>query len=243
MLAPRPEFIAQGAQALLLSFAAEPSATLLRQISAVQQVLLETAPHWLLETVPSYNSLLLVFVPTLTDHQQLATLVSQLWPQICQRAAELTPATGQVIELPCYYSRQTGPDLVAVAAQRQLSVAQVIQLHSAQTYQVYAIGFAPGFAYLGFISERLATPRLSTPRRVVPAGSVAIADRQTAVYPVSSPAGWHILGNCPLRLFDLNRQPVMPFAVGDSVRFVPVGRAEFQRLGGQLPTQQDWGLA
>ena len=241
MTAAKPDFIPQGAQALLLSFPAEPSAELLQLIAVTRQLLLETVPEQLLETVPSYNSLLLVFKPRLTDHQQLTMLIGQLWPHISQRAGAQASGDGKLIELPCYYSAQTGPDLAVVAARHQLSVAQVIELHSRQSYQVYAIGFAPGFAYLGFTSEQLATPRLATPRRSVPAGSVAIADRQTAVYPAQSPAGWHVLGNCPLRLFDLNRQPVMPFAVGDSVRFVPIELAEFHRLGGQLPTPQDWG--
>jgi len=185
----------------------------------------------LLELVPSYTSVLLIFDVLKTDHQQIA---AQLLDASAMLFRPATITTGNIIELPCYYSLETGPDLVEVAAMHQLRVAELVRLHSNQSYQVYAIGFAPGFAYLGFINERLQTPRLATPRPQVAAGSVAIADRQTAVYPAASPGGWRLLGNCPTPLFDLNASPMMPFSVGDTVRFVPIERAEFLRLGGQL---------
>ncbi|WP_348732040.1 5-oxoprolinase subunit PxpB [Rheinheimera texasensis] len=186
----------------------------------------------LLELVPSYTSVLLIFDVLKTDHQHIGQQLfdASAW---LFRPADMA-AAGKFIELPCYYSIETGPDLLEVAALHQISPAELIRLHSAQAYQVYAIGFAPGFAYLGFINERLQTPRLATPRPQVAAGSVAIADRQTAVYPAASPGGWRLLGNCPTLLFDLNASPMMPFAVGDTVRFVAVERAEFLRLGGQL---------
>lgn len=185
----------------------------------------------LLELVPSYTSVLLIFDVLKTDHQQIAAQLRDASAMLFRPA---TIATGNIIELPCYYSLETGPDLVEVAAMHQLRVAELVRLHSNQSYQVYAIGFAPGFAYLGFINERLQTPRLATLRPQVAAGSVAIADRQTAVYPAASPGGWRLLGNCPTPLFDLNASPMMPFSVGDTVRFVPIERAEFLRLGGQL---------
>lgn len=185
----------------------------------------------LFELVPSYTSVLLIFDVLKTDHQQIAAQLRDASAMLFRPA---TIATGNIIELPCYYSLETGPDLVEVAAMHQLRVAELVRLHSNQSYQVYAIGFAPGFAYLGFINERLQTPRLATPRPQVAAGSVAIADRQTAVYPAASPGGWRLLGNCPTPLFDLNASPMMPFSVGDTVRFVPIERAEFLRLGGQL---------
>ncbi len=185
----------------------------------------------LLELVPSYTSVLLIFDVLKTDHQQIAAQLRDASAMLFRPA---TIATGNIIELPCYYSLETGPDLVEVAAMHQLRVAELVRLHSNQSYQVYAIGFAPGFAYLGFINERLQTPRLATPRPQVAAGSVAIADRQTAVYPAASPGDLRLLGDFLTPLFDLNASPMMPFSVGDTVRFVPIERAEFLRLGGQL---------
>ena len=107
-------------------------------------------------------------------------------------------------------------------------------MHSNQSYQVYAIGFAPGFAYLGEVDPLLQMPRLSTPRAKVPRGAVAIADRQTAVYPAQSPGGWNLIGLCPTPMFTPDASPVMPVAVGDEVRFVAIDEAEFLRLGGEL---------
>jgi len=186
----------------------------------------------LLELVPSYTSVLIIFDVLKTDH-------SEIWQKIVTAQTALfrpdqQASTFKTIELPCYYSLESGPDLQRVAMLHQLSTTELIQLHSGQAYQVYAIGFAPGFAYLGFTDPRINTPRLANPRPAVAAGSVAIADRQTAVYPAASPGGWHLLGNCPIPLFDLTADPMLPFAVGDTVRFVPIERAEFLRLGGQL---------
>jgi KipI family sensor histidine kinase inhibitor len=113
-------------------------------------------------------------------------------------------------------------------------VNDVIALHSSNEYRVYAIGFAPGFAYLGQVDERIAAPRLATPRQRVPRGSVAIADRQTAVYPAVSPGGWNLIGRCPTRMFDPKATPVMPVAVGDKVRFEPIGLERYLELGGVL---------
>ncbi|MDZ7871007.1 MAG: 5-oxoprolinase subunit PxpB [Rheinheimera sp.] len=186
----------------------------------------------LLELVPSYSSVLIIFDMLKTDH-------GEIWQKIISAQLQLFRPDQQAnrfktIELPCYYSLESGPDLQPVAALHQLTIAELIKLHSGQAYQVYAIGFAPGFAYLGFTDPRINTPRLANPRPQVAAGSVAIADRQTAVYPAASPGGWHLLGNCPTPLFDLTADPMLPFAVGDTVRFVPVERGEFLRLGGQL---------
>ncbi len=186
-------------------------------------------PH-LVELLPSYASLLVVFNPFSCDHfhaqQQLTQALNTL-------SASSSPP-GRRIQLPVYYSEQSGPDLALIAKTKQLSINEVITLHQQQLYRVYAIGFAPGFAYLGEVPEQLAMPRLSTPRAKVPRGAVAIADRQTAVYPAVSPGGWNIIGLCPTPMFQPANQPAMPVAVGDEVQFVAISKAEFLSLGGQL---------
>ena len=136
--------------------------------------------------------------------------------------------------LPVYYAPESGEDLESLAASTGLSTDEVIAIHSEEEYRVYAIGFAPGFAYLGQVDERIAAPRLATPRQRVPRGAVAIADRQTAVYPAVSPGGWNLIGRCPVRMFDPEANPSMPVAVGDRVRFEPVNRQRFLDLGGEL---------
>lgn len=185
----------------------------------------------LVDLVPSYASVLILFDPLRRTHVQVAREV---------RAAVNALAAGAAIEgrrvtLPALYSRDTGADLEALACRAGLTVDQVIERHTGVEYRVYAIGFAPGFAYLGEVDERIAAPRLATPRPRVPAGSVAIADRQTAVYPAESPGGWNLIGRCPIPMFDPAAEPAMPVSVGDRVRFEPVGRDRFLALGGTLP--------
>jgi len=141
---------------------------------------------------------------------------------------------GELITLPVYYSRESGPDLELIAERGQLSVEDVIEIHQQQEYRVYAIGFAPGFAYLGEVDERIAAPRLATPRQKVPRGAVAIADRQTAVYPAPSPGGWNLIGLCPTRMFDPAKTPSMPVKVGDRIRFSAISRDVFIARGGEL---------
>jgi KipI family sensor histidine kinase inhibitor len=145
-----------------------------------------------------------------------------------------TVGSGRSVVLPVYYAPESGEDLERLAANAGLSIEDVIAIHSGGNYRVYAIGFAPGFAYLGEVDERIAAPRLPTPRQRVPRGAVAIADRQTAVYPAVSPGGWNLIGRCPVRMFDPDATPSMPVAVGDRVRFEPVSRQRFLELGGTL---------
>ena len=140
------------------------------------------------------------------------------------------------IELPVYYGAEVAVDLAMLAEEKKLTVDEVVKIHSNAVYKVISLGFAPGFAYLSGLDERLVIPRMSTPKTVTK-GSLGIADRQTAVYPKTSPGGWVIIGNCPVELFDVragNVEEISPFEVGAEVRFVPVSRDEFIKLGGQL---------
>jgi KipI family sensor histidine kinase inhibitor len=160
----------------------------------------------LIDLVPSYASVLVIYNPLATDHLSVRSRI-----RIALDALEATAETGSaVVSLPVYYGTESGPDLEALALRANLAVEQVIEIHQATEYRVYAIGFAPGFAYLGEVDKRIAAPRLTTPRQKVPRGAVAIADRQTAVYPAPSPGGWNLIGLCPLRMFDPDASPTMP---------------------------------
>ncbi len=221
---------------ILIYLAATADPKVLTQIQWLTNQLRLHLGALLQNIVPSYNSILLVYDFLLLDQTQLQLCITDLLAQLndieTDRLEPLNAMAGRIIELPCYYSSESGPDLTIVAKQHGLTVPEVIKRHSNQLYQVYAIGFAPGFAYLGWVDDSIATARLKTPRLKVPAGSVAIADRQTAVYPSLSPGGWNLIGNCPIALFDLNREPVMPLSIGDAVRFIPIERAEYLHLGG-----------
>ena len=140
------------------------------------------------------------------------------------------------IELPVYYGEEVAVDLKLLAEAKGLSVSEVIRLHSESVYKVVSLGFAPGFAYLSGLDERLMMPRMNSPK-IVKKGSLGIADSQTAVYPKESPGGWVIIGNCPVDLFDVKAEVVeriSPFEVGAEVRFVPVDKEKFLKLGGQI---------
>jgi KipI family sensor histidine kinase inhibitor len=134
--------------------------------------------------------------------------------------------------LPVWYDLSVGPELSLLSQRSGLAVEEVIRRHSEREYQVFALGFAPGFAFMGLVEEVLAAPRLNTPRKKVAAGSVGIAERQTAAYPVVSPGGWNLIGRTPAKLFDRERDGYSLMQPGDTVRFEAVSHAEFINLGG-----------
>lgn len=224
-----------GENALILYLSPEISAQHLMQLQYLAQQIRTLVADQLQDIVPSYASLLIVFKP---EHSGILALQAMLQQQLVLGCSEITQQS-QRITLPVYY--HTAWDLGQVAQNSGLSAAEVIELHQARDYRVYAIGFAPGFAYLGELDSRLSTPRLVSPRPAVPKGAVAIADRQTAVYPAASPGGWNILGLCPTPLFQAENagtaKPLMPFRVGDQVRFQSISRDEFLALGGELPQE------
>lgn len=184
----------------------------------------------LVDLVPSYASVLILYDPLLTDHLSVGHRVRRAVANL----ADVSESQGRLVVLPVYYAPEAGADLEMLAQRAGLTPEQLIDLHAGTEYRVYAIGFAPGFAYLGQVDERIAAARLATPRLQVPRGAVAIADRQTAVYPAVSPGGWNLIGRCPTRMFDPTATPAMPVAVGDRVQFEPVDRARYLALGGEL---------
>ena len=223
-----------GENALIIYFGERPGLETHPEVSAKIQQMAQALPsalgEHLWDLVPSYASLLVLFNPLLTDHLRVRKAIHAAADSHDSKAT----GEGRLVELPAYYSSESGPDLMALAQRAQLSVEQVIDLHQSTEYRVYAIGFAPGFAYLGQVDERIAAPRLSTPRQKVPKGAVAIADRQTAVYPAVSPGGWNLIGLCPTAMFNPKEDPTMPVSVGDRVRFKAIERDEFLALGGEL---------
>ncbi|MFC4600742.1 5-oxoprolinase subunit PxpB [Cohnella hongkongensis] len=138
----------------------------------------------------------------------------------------------RIVEIPVCYGGELGPDLPEVAAYHGLSEQEVADIHSSADYLVYMLGFAPGFAYLGGLPERIATPRRSTPRLSVPAGTVGIGGDQTGVYPISTPGGWQLIGKTPEPLFLPAANPPTLLRAGDIVRFRPISRSEYDRREG-----------
>ncbi len=219
-----------GENALMLWLGSEVDPQVSAAVQAAAAAIEATLGDDLIDLVPSYASLLIIYDAMQTDHMSVGHRVREVVATLGATTAD----SGREIVLPVYYAAEAGADLESLAATSGLSSDQVIELHAGTTYRVYAIGFAPGFAYLGEVDERIASPRLATPRLRVPRGSVAIADRQTAVYPATSPGGWNLIGRCPVQMFDPEREPTMPVSVGDRVRFEPISRTRFLELGGVL---------
>jgi KipI family sensor histidine kinase inhibitor len=219
-----------GENALIVYLGNTASPEVAARVQAASSAIAAALGADLIDQVPSYASILVIYNPLQTDHLSVASRIRACVDD--QLAAD--SAEGRLVTLPVYYAAEAGPDLESLAAGAGLTVAEVIEIHQSTEYRVYAIGFAPGFAYLGEVDARIAAPRLKTPRQKVPRGAVAIADRQTAVYPAPSPGGWNLIGRCPRRMFDPAADPVMPVSVGDRVRFEAIDRERYLALGGEL---------
>ncbi len=188
-------------------------------VAAAVSATLDPAAGWGVP-VPSYAS---VLVPYESDRLAVERASERLARVVTEVLERPLPAEADrvVVDIPTRYGGDDGPDLASIAEQLGMTAAAVVASHAGRLYRVYTLGFVPGFAYLGTLPRQLALPRRSTPRAHVPAGSVAIAGRQTAVYPLETPGGWHLIGRTDLRLWDPS-DPDGGLRPGDRVRFVAV---------------------
>ena len=189
-----------------------------RAVAAAIASLAAAALPGVVDFAPTFNTVAVVFDPLRADPGDLSAAIQAR----LRRLEVVVPATGAIVEIPVAYGGDDGPDLAAVAAHARLDPEEVVRLHAAADHVVGMIGFAPGFPYLLGLPAALAIPRRATPRTCVPAGSVAIAERQTGIYPRTSPGGWHVIGRTPRAMFDADRDPPALLRAGDVVRFVPV---------------------
>lgn len=185
----------------------------------------------LIETVPAYNSLAIFFDALIVKNNQSVDITAfeavKLFAEKRINEIETTLLLpGKTVHIPVYYN---GEDLQEVASQHQLSEQEVISIHTSQTYRVFMIGFLPGFAYMGSLDERIATPRLPSPRANVKAGSVGIAGFQTGIYSIPSPGGWQIIGQTPIKIFDKTKTNPCLLKAGDVVEFKSITKSEFDK--------------
>jgi inhibitor of KinA len=178
--------------------------------------------------VPTYRSLLIVFDPLQIPRNQLIDKIEKSFQSITSETR--VDQAGKIVVIPVLYGGESGPDLEFVARHNKLSVEEVVSIHTSVSYRIYMMGFTPGFPYLGGMSERIAAPRLATPRKEIPAGSVGIAGVQTGLYPQVSPGGWQLIGRTPLKVFNPQNTEPFLYQAGDFLRFETVSATEFTRI-------------
>ncbi len=227
----KPEIKPAGDSAILISFGEVIDEGINGRVQAVARAVEETNFEWLVEVVPAYSSLLVVYDPLRVAYAEVETAIK---PLLNAKAEDFE---GRLVEVPVVYGGQYGPDIEFVAEHNGLTVDEVVEIHSRPVYRVHFLGFLPGFAYLGGMDERIAAPRLERPRLKVPAGSVGIAGEQTGIYPLESPGGWRLIGRTPLRLFNPSKEPPTLLQPGDRVKFVPIEESEFKGI-----YLKEWGV-
>lgn len=225
-----PQFKPAGDSALVIIFGDRIDEGINKKVHAVANAIEKASPDWLIEVVPTYTSIYVYYDPLKLSYQEVLDAIK---PFLSAEPKEEKP---RIVEIPTVYGGEFGPDIEFVAQYNGLTIDDVIEIHSKPLYRVYMLGFTPGFAYLGGMDERIATPRLEKPRLKVSAGSVGIAGKQTGIYPIESPGGWRLIGRTPLRLFTPEKDPPTLLQPGDYVKFVPISEEEFWEI-----YKREWG--
>jgi inhibitor of KinA len=218
-------FLPAGDTALVIELGDRIDRTLSERVLCLGATVRGARVPGVLETLPSFRSLLVRYDPLVTTSARLAHAIGEL----LDRALD-APRVAKRWRIPACYDARCAPDLQSVAERTGLCAEEVVRLHAGTCYHVYMIGFVPGFPYMGDLPDALKLPRRKDPRVKVPAGSIAIAMGMTAIYPLESPGGWHLIGATPVRLFDVRASPPSLLSPGDQVLFEPVGMLEFEAI-------------
>lgn len=223
----KPTISPVGDRAISIDFGQVIDPTINRHIRQTIERIKELQLEGIIELVPTYCALLVEYDAMLYSYSEICNIIE---PTLEEGMANTTNELVTVVEVPTVYGGEFGPDLSFVASHNHLSEDEVISIHSGTDYLVYMLGFIPGFSYLGGMDSRIATPRLSSPRTVIPAGSVGIAGEQTGTYPSDSPGGWQIIGRTPVTMYDMSKAQAALLKAGDYVRYVPIDESEFHRI-------------
>ena len=212
----------------MVKFGDSISEDLHQQVFSFSNQLLQQSFNGINNVHPGYNSVLVTFDKNIYSDTVLEK-VQQFWSEFQEQKQEKY----NTVEIPVLYGAKYGPDLDRVCKYTGLSSGEVIKRHTAGNYLVYFIGFSPGFPYIGGMDETLATPRLDTPRKKVPLGSVAVANNQTGIYPIESPGGWNLIGRTPLPIFNINDPENSLVDIGDKLHFRSISQDEFDQMKGK----------
>ncbi len=234
-LYPKTIFRYMGDRGLLLEFGDDISPEVNGKVRKMALAVRGERTPGITETVPTYRSLLVMYDPLILPAGKLRESLEGLE----QELGRFSFPEGKLTRVPAAYGGLLGPDLEEVAEYLRISPEEIVRLHCSKPYLIYMVGFMPGFPYMGELPEALVTPRLKTPRLSVPAGSVAIAQKQTGIYPIQSPGGWKIIGRTPVKLFDPEKTPPALLQMGDYVEFYPITGKEFQEWPAESSFQLD----
>ena len=223
----KPTISPVGDRAISIDFGQVIDPTINRHIRQTIERIKELQLDGIIELVPTYCALLVEYDAMLYSYSEICNIIE---PTLEEGMTNTTNELVTVVEVPTVYGGEFGPDLSFVASHNHLSEDEVISIHSGTDYLVYMLGFIPGFTYLGGMDSRIATPRLSSPRTLIPAGSVGIAGEQTGTYPSDSPGGWQIIGRTPVTMYDMSKAQAALLKAGDYVRYVPIDESEFHRI-------------
>ncbi|MFV0299065.1 MAG: 5-oxoprolinase subunit PxpB [Hyphomicrobiaceae bacterium] len=218
-------FLPAGDTSLVVEFGDHIDRQTSDRVLALADALGNQALAGIVELVPTFRSLMIHYDPIRLDARTLEQQVRRRLDGL-----EMSRHAGRLWHLPCCYGGEFGPDVADVACRTGLSPEDVIRIHSGETYHIYALGFLPGYPYMGDVPDALSLPRRETPRLKVPMGSVCIAQRMAGIYSLESPGGWHLLGRTPVRLFDIRREKAVLLAPGDRIRFEVIDPETFGRL-------------
>ena len=223
----KPTISPVGDRAISIDFGQVIDPIINRHIRQTIERIKELQLEGIIELVPTYCALLVEYDAMLYSYSEICNIIE---PTLEEGMANTINELVTVVEVPTVYGGEFGPDLSFVASHNHLSEDEVISIHSGTDYLVYMLGFIPGFTYLGGMDPRIATPRLSSPRTLIPAGSVGIAGEQTGTYPSDSPGGWQIIGRTPVTMYDMSKEQAALLRAGDYVRYVPIDENEFHRI-------------
>ena len=223
-------FMPLGDRALCIELGDSISEAVNRRVHSLAREVGRLEAPGVVEVVPTYRSLVVYYDPLRISYGDLTSRLGELEGS----SGEGETVAPRLVEIPTIYGGGYGPDIGDVAKHNGISEAEVIEIHSGTDYPIYMMGFLPGFPYLGGMSESIATPRLKTPRSAIPAGSVAIADRQTGIYPIESPGGWRLIGRTPISLFDPGREPAVEIEPGDHLRFIQVDESRYAEIDSKI---------
>lgn len=200
------------------------------EVKSAYKLLHNLRDKGLIEIVPSYTSILITYDIFKFSFSEIKFFLENTLKDLLTENNNFK----EITYIDVYYGEEVGLDLQRVATNAKLSIEEVIEIHSSKIYDVYAIGFLPGFAYMASIDDKIKTARLQSPRKKIPKGSVAIADNQTAIYPQNSPGGWNILGKTTFELFDKNLKELSPITIESKIKFNPISKEQFLKQGGTL---------